>query len=67
MVEFEKIVVLVTIVEIGRTKIRGGCDQTRGLLVVERIFVRASSRRVRRWLLVRKIVVIVVEQLAPGQ
>ena len=67
MVEFEKMVALVTIVEIERMKSPGGCDQTWGLLVVERIFVRASSRRVHRWFLVRKIVIIVVEQLAPGR
>ena len=67
MVEFGKIVVLVTIVEIERMKSQGGCDQTQGLLVVERIFVRASSRRVHRWFLVRKIVIIAVEQLAPGR
>ena len=68
MVEFGKIVVLVTIVGIERMKSQGGgCDQTRGLLVVKRIFVQASSRRVRRWFLVRRIVIIAVEQLAPGR
>ena len=67
MVEFEKIVVLVTIVETERMKSQGECDQTRGLLVDERIFVRASSRRVHRWFLIRKIVIIAVEQLAPGR
>ena len=67
MVEFGKIVVLVTIVEIERMKSQGGCDQIQGLLVVERIFARASSRRVHRWFLIRKIVIIAVEQLVPGR
>ena len=67
MVEFGMIVVLLSIVEIERTKSQAGCGQTQGLLVVERIFVRASSRRVRRWFLVRKIVVVAVEQLVPGR
>ena len=67
MVELEKIVVLVTIVEIGKMKSQGGCDPIQGLLVVERIFVRASSRRVHRWFLVQRIVIISVEQLAPGR
>ena len=67
MVEFEKMMVLGMIVEIERLKSQEGCDQTRELLVVERIFVRASSRRVRRWFLVRKIVVVAVERLALGR
>ena len=66
-VEFGKVVVLVTIVEIQRMKSQGECDQIRGLLVVERIFVQASSRRVHRWFLVRKIIIIAVEQLVPGR
>ena len=63
MVEFEKIVDLVRAVETEMTKSQGGCDQTRELLVGERIFVRASNRRVHQWFLVRKIVIIAVEQL----
>ena len=67
MVEIGKIVILVTIVETERMKSPEGYDQTRGLLVDEHIFVQASSRRVHWWFLVRKIVIVAVEQLVPGR
>ena len=53
-------------VEKRRTKNWGEYGQTWELLVVERIFVPTSSQRVGQWIRVRRIEVIVVEQLVLG-
>ena len=60
MVEIEKIV------ENWRMKNLEEYGQTRERLVDEHIFVPTSSQRVGQWIRVRRIEVIVVEQLVLG-